>query len=113
MLNQFSRTELLLGKEAINLRSQKRVEVFGIGGVGGHVVEALVRSGVGIIDIIDNDTISITNMNRQLIATHSTVGLDKVDVMEQRIHDINPDCIVNKHKCFFLPETQEQFDFSE
>ena len=94
MLNQFSRTELLLGKEAINLLSQKRVAVFGIGGVGGHVVEALVRSGVGIIDIIDNDTISITNMNRQLIATHSTVGMDKVDVMEQRIHDINPDCIV-------------------
>lgn len=113
MLNQFSRTELLLGKEAIKLLSQKRVAVFGVGGVGGHVVEALVRSGVGIIDIIDNDIISITNMNRQLIATHSTVGMDKVDVMEQRIHDINPDCIVNKHKCFFLPETQEQFDFSE
>lgn len=113
MLNQFLRTELLLGKEGMKKLANARVAVFGIGGVGGHTVEALVRSGIGEIDIIDNDEVAVTNINRQIIATHKTVGMAKVDAMEARIHDINPDCVVHKHKCFFLPETRDQFDFSE
>lgn len=113
MLNQFSRTEILIGEKSLLKLNKSRVIVFGIGGVGGHVVEALVRSGIGEIDIVDNDTVSITNINRQLIATWSSVGKDKVDVMEERIKDINPDIVVNKHKCFYLPETKEQFDFSK
>ena len=112
MLNQFSRTELLLGTESINLLSKKRVAVFGIGGVGGYVVEALVRSGVGAIDIIDSDTVSVSNINRQLIATVDTVGQNKVDVMKERILKINPNCKVNAYKCFYLPETKDMFDFS-
>lgn len=113
MLNQFSRTEILLGSNAMDRLKSAKVIVFGIGGVGGYVVEALVRSGIGTIDIVDNDTVSLTNLNRQIIATVSTVGRNKVDVMEERIKDINPDAIVNKHQCFYLPETAERFDFSQ
>ncbi len=113
MLNQFSRTELLLGKEAMEILHKAHVAVFGIGGVGGYTVEALVRSGIQHIDIIDNDTVSLTNLNRQIIATHSTIGKYKVDVMKERILDINPSAEVNVHKCFYLPETRDQFDFSK
>lgn len=113
MLNQFSRTELLFGKEAMEILAQSRVAVFGIGGVGGYTVEALVRSGVGTIDLIDDDKVCLTNLNRQIIATRKTVGKYKVDVMKERILDINPQAIVNVHKCFFLPETKGEFDFSE
>lgn len=113
MNNQFSRTGLLLGEEAMDRLANARVAVFGVGGVGGYTVEALARSGVGTIDIIDNDKVSETNINRQIIATRQTVGRLKVDVMEERIHDINPDCIVNKYACFYLPETKNQFDFSQ
>ena len=112
MLNQFSRTELLLGKEAMERLSRARVAVFGIGGVGGYTVEALVRSGVGAIDLIDDDKVCLTNLNRQIIATRSTVGKYKVEVMRDRILDINPDCKVEVHKCFYLPETRDEFDFS-
>ena len=90
-----------------------RVAVFGVGGVGGYAAEALARCGVGTIDLIDNDRVSLTNLNRQIIATHRTVGRDKVDVMRDRILDINPDAAVNVHKCFFLPETEERFDFAQ
>lgn len=112
MLNQFSRTELLLGKENMENLSKARVAVFGIGGVGGYTVEALVRSGVGAIDLIDDDKVCLTNLNRQIIATRKTVGKYKVDVMKERILDINPDCKVEVHKCFYLPETKDEFDFS-
>ena len=108
MLNEFSRTELLLGKEAMERLSRARVAVFGIGGVGGYTVEALVRSGVGAIDLIDDDKVCLTNLNRQIIATRSTVGKYKVEVMRDRILDINPDCKVEVHKCFYLPETKDQ-----
>ena len=113
MLNQFSRTELLLGKEAMKILSRAHVAVFGVGGVGGYVVEALVRSGISHIDIIDNDTVSLTNINRQIIASHATLGRPKVDVMKERILDINPDAEVKAFKCFYLPETRNLFDFSE
>ena len=112
MLNQFSRTELLLGKENMENLSKARVAVFGIGGVGGYTVEALVRSGVGAMDLIDDDKVCLTNLNRQIIATRKTVGKYKVDVMKERILDINPDCKVEVHKCFYLPETKDEFDFS-
>lgn len=112
-MNQFSRTELLLGKEGVKRLQDCRVAVFGVGGVGGYAVEALARSGIGTIDIIDNDDISVTNINRQIIATHSTVGRNKVDVMAERIKDINPQCIVNAHRVFYLPETAGRFDFRE
>ncbi|MCR5397461.1 MAG: tRNA threonylcarbamoyladenosine dehydratase [Lachnospiraceae bacterium] len=113
MLNQFSRTELLYGKEAMEVLADARVCVFGVGGVGGFTVEALVRSGVGHIELVDDDKVCLTNLNRQIIATRKTVGKYKVDVMEERIHDINPDCEVVKHQCFYLPETREQFDFAK
>ena len=113
MLNQFSRTELLFGKRAMEVLKNARVAVFGIGGVGGYAVEALVRSGVGEVDLIDDDKVCLTNLNRQIIATRKTVGKYKVDVMKERILEINPDAIVNTHKCFFLPETREEFDFSQ
>lgn len=113
MLNQFSRTELLLGADGVEKLKKSRVAVFGVGGVGGYTVEALVRSGVGTIDIIDDDEVSLTNINRQIIATHDTVGMAKVDVTEKRIKSINPDCVVNKYKCFYLPETADKFDFSQ
>ncbi|MBQ7758615.1 tRNA threonylcarbamoyladenosine dehydratase [Anaerotignum sp.] len=112
MLNQFSRTELLLGKKAMEVLEHSRVAVFGVGGVGGYAVEALVRSGVGAIDLIDDDKVCLTNLNRQIIATRKTVGKYKVDVMKERILEINPNAIVNVHKCFFLPETRDAFDFS-
>lgn len=112
MGNEFSRTELLLGAEAMDKLKNSRVAVFGVGGVGGYVVEALARSGVGELDLIDNDTVSITNINRQIIALHSTIGRSKVDVAAERARDINPEIVVNRHECFFLPETADQFDFS-
>ena len=107
MLTQFSRTELLLGKEGMERLKNARVAVFGIGGVGGYVCEALVRSGVFTFDLIDDDKVCLTNLNRQIIATRKTVGQYKVDVMKERILDINPDAVVNVHKCFFLPENAE------
>lgn len=113
MLNQFSRTQLLLGKAAIEKLQNAHVAVFGVGGVGGHCIEALVRSGIKNIDIIDNDTVSLTNINRQLIATHSSVGRPKVQVMKERILDINPEANVTAWQCFYLPETKDQFDFSK
>ena len=112
MQTQLMRTELLLGEEGIEKLSKARVAVFGIGGVGGYVTEALCRSGVGALDLIDHDTVSVTNLNRQVIALHSTVGQYKTDVMEKRLHDINPDVKITVHKCFYLPETKDQFDFS-
>ena len=113
-MNEFhSRTAMLLGEEAIKKLQQSRVAVFGIGGVGGYVVEALVRAGVGAIDIIDNDEVCESNLNRQIIATRSVIGQAKVDAMEKRIKDINPECNVRKFKCFYLPETAEQFDFTQ
>ena len=111
-MNQFSRTELLLGQDAMEKLRRSRVAVFGIGGVGGHVVEALARSGVGAFDLIDNDTVSITNINRQIIATLDSVGKYKTEVMKERILSINPEAEIEIHNCFFLPETQEMFDFS-
>lgn len=113
MLNQFSRTELLLGKEAMEILSASRVAVFGIGGVGGFTVEALARSGVGTIDLIDDDKVCLTNLNRQLIATRKTVGRYKTEVMKERILEINPDAVVYEHRCFFQPETREEFDFTK
>lgn len=113
MLTQFSRTELLLGKEAMDRLKNARVAVFGIGGVGGYVCEALVRTGVGYFDLIDDDKVCLTNLNRQIIATRSTVGKYKADVMKDRILDINPKVEVNVHKCFYLPETKDEFDFSQ
>lgn len=113
MLNQFSRTELLLGKEAMEKLSRCRVAVFGIGGVGGYVCEALVRSGVGAFDLIDDDKVCLTNLNRQIIATRKTIGQYKTDVMKERILEINPNADVRVHKCFFLPETADKFAFEE
>ena len=112
MLNQFSRTELLLGREAMEHLSRCRVAVFGIGGVGGYAVEALARSGIGALDLIDNDRVCLTNLNRQLHATRKTVGQYKVDAAEERIREINPDCRVTTYKTFYLPDTRDQFDFS-
>ena len=113
MQEQFSRTEMLLGEEAMNKLQNSHVAVFGIGGVGGHVVDALVRSGVGTITVVDKDTVSVSNINRQLIANHETVGRDKVTVMEEHIRRINPDCKVIKHACFYLPDTADTFNFSD
>ncbi len=113
MLNQFSRTELLFGKEAMERLSKAKVAVFGIGGVGGYVCEALVRSGVGSFDLVDDDKVCLTNLNRQIIATRKTVGQYKVDVMKERILEINPDAKVEIHKCFFLPENADEFPFEE
>ncbi|MCQ2412075.1 MAG: tRNA threonylcarbamoyladenosine dehydratase [Sphaerochaetaceae bacterium] len=113
MSEQFSRIELLLGNTAMEKLKAAHVAVFGVGGVGGYVVEALARSGIGTIDIVDSDTVALSNLNRQIIATHSSVGQYKVDVMERRIHDINPKAVVNVHKCFYLPETKDQFDFTQ
>ena len=112
MADQFIRTSLLYSEEAVEKFKKSRVAVFGIGGVGGHLAEALARSGIGTIDIIDNDTVSVTNINRQIIATHETVGKPKVDVMEERIHSINPECVVNKYNSFVLPENINDFEFS-
>lgn len=113
MLNQLSRTRLLFGKDGMDKLSNSRVAVFGIGGVGGYTVEALVRSGIGAIDLIDNDKICLTNINRQIFATQKTIGKYKVDAAEERIHEINPDIKVIKHKIFYTPETSKNFNFSD
>lgn len=113
MSEQFSRTKLLIGEEALKQLHSKRVAVFGIGGVGGYVCEALVRTGIGHFDLIDKDGVSESNINRQIIATHSTVGRNKVDVMKERMLDINPDADITVHKCFFLPENADSFDFTK
>ena len=111
MLTQFSRTELLLGKEAMDKLANSKVAVFGVGGVGGYVCEALARSGVGSFDLIDDDKVCLTNLNRQIIATRKSVGKYKTDVMKERILDINPNAKVEMHKCFFLPENADEFPF--
>lgn len=113
MLNQFSRTQLLIGKDNMDRLKNARVAVFGIGGVGGYTVEALARSGVGTLDLIDDDKVCLTNLNRQILATRKTIGKYKVDVAKERILDINPDAVVNTYKTFFMPHTAEQFDFSQ
>lgn len=113
MLNQFSRTELLFGKEAMDKLAASRVAIFGIGGVGGYTVEALIRSGVGAVDLIDDDKVCLTNINRQIYATRKTVGKYKVDVAAERIAEINPDAVVTTYKTFYTPETADQFDFSQ
>lgn len=113
MLNQFSRTELIFGKEAMERLARARVAVFGIGGVGGYTVEALARSGIGQLDLIDDDRVCLTNINRQILATHNTVGQYKVDVAEKRVHEIHPGCVVRTYKTFYMPATKDQFDFTE
>ena len=113
METAFSRTELLLGKDAIGRLRAARVAVFGVGGVGGYAVEALARAGVGALDLIDNDVVSLSNLNRQIIATHDTLGQPKVDAAAARVRSINPDCVVRTHKVFFLPDTEDRFDFTE
>lgn len=113
METQFSRTERIMGKDFIKKLSSCRVAVFGVGGVGGYVAEALVRSGIGAIDLIDNDTVALSNINRQIIATHSTLGISKVDAAANRILDINPDIKITKHKIFYLPDSEYKFDFSK
>ena len=112
-LDQFSRTELLIGNENMERLKHARVAVFGIGGVGGYTVEGLVRSGVGTLDLIDDDKVCLTNLNRQIIATRKTVGKYKVDVAKERILEINPDAVVNTYKTFYMPDTADQFDFSQ
>ena len=113
MLNQFSRTQLLLGQEGMEKLYRARVAVFGIGGVGGYTVEALARSGVGTLDLIDDDKICLTNLNRQIFATRKTVGQYKVDIAEQRILEINPKAVVHTYKTFYTPQTAELFDFTQ
>ena len=113
MNEQFSRTEILLGADAVAKLARSRVAVFGIGGVGGYTAEALARSGIGAIDLIDSDAVSVTNINRQLFATHSTVGRPKVDVARERLLDINPELVIRTHPVFYTPETADQFDFSQ
>lgn len=113
MTEQFSRTGLLIGNEGVEKLQRARVAVFGVGGVGGYVVEALVRSGVGSLDIIDADKVCLSNLNRQIIATHKTIGEYKVDAVRERILDINPDAVVHAHRCFYLPQTADQFDFTQ
>ena len=113
MLTQFSRTELLLGKDAMEKLHDSRVAVFGIGGVGGYVCEALARSGVGAFDLIDDDKVCLTNLNRQIIATHKTMGKYKTEVMKERILDINPNADVQIHNCFFLPENADEFPYED
>ena len=112
MSEQFLRTEMLLGRDAIEKLHSARVAVFGLGGVGGYVVEALARSGVGSLDLIDSDIVSISNLNRQILAAHSTVGMLKVDAARQRVLDINPDCVVRAYPIFYTPETADSFDFT-
>ncbi|MFI3141848.1 MAG: tRNA threonylcarbamoyladenosine dehydratase [Clostridia bacterium] len=113
MIDKFSRTQLLLGDDAMQKLSQAHVAIFGVGGVGGYALEALVRSGIGTIDLIDNDTVSITNLNRQIIATVDTVGKSKVEVAKQRAMSINPEVKINCFDTFYLPETSDEFDFSK
>ena len=111
MQEQFLRTAMLLGEEAVTRLQKARVAVFGIGGVGGYTVEALARSGIGQLDLIDSDTVSQSNINRQILATHSTVGMPKVEAAKARVLDINPDCVVRTHQVFYTPETADSFDF--
>lgn len=111
-MNQFSRTQLLLGKNAVEKLYSSRVAVFGIGGVGGFAAEALARSGIGTIDLIDKDKVSLSNLNRQIIATHKTIGATKVDAAEERLRDINPNIKINKYSVFYLPETEYLIDFT-
>ena len=113
MLNQFSRTELLFGHEAMEKLYKSRVAVFGIGGVGGYTVEALARSGIGTLDLIDDDKVCLTNINRQILATRKTVGKYKVEVARDRILEINPDAVVNIYQAFYTPDTKDQFDFTQ
>ena len=113
MLNQFSRTELLFGREAMEKLYKSRVAVFGIGGVGGYTVEALARSGIGTLDLIDDDKVCLTNINRQILATRKTVGKYKVEVARDRILEINPDAVVNIYQTFYTPDTKDQFDFTQ
>lgn len=113
MKEQFERTSLLVGEEAISKLNNSKVLIFGVGGVGGYVAEALARTGVGSITIVDKDTVSESNINRQIIALHSTVGRDKVDVLKERMLDINPELQVDARKCFFLPDNAHEFDFSQ
>ena len=113
MMNEFSRTRLLLGDEGMEKLKKARVAVFGVGGVGGYAVEALARSGVGALDLIDDDVVSPSNINRQIIALHSTIGMPKVEVAAARIADINPDCTVRTYRTFYTPDTAGQFDFSQ
>lgn len=113
MLNQFSRTQLLLGGDGMEKLQNARVAVFGIGGVGGYTVEALVRSGVGTIDIFDDDKVCLTNLNRQIIATRDTIGKYKVEVCKERALSINPNAVINAHNCFYMPENADEHDFSE
>ena len=113
MSEEFSRTELLIGREAMGKLASARVAVFGVGGVGGHVAEALVRTGLGAIDLIDNDTVCISNINRQIFATNSTLGMDKVDAAKKRLLDINPDVKINTYKTFYMPETSSEFNFTQ
>ena len=113
MLEQFLRTEMLLGSEALTRLQSARVAVFGLGGVGGYVVEALARSGVGSLDLIDSDTVSVSNLNRQILATHSTVGMLKVDAARNRVLDINPACNVKTYPIFYTPDTADSFDFTQ
>ena len=113
MLNEFSRTRMLLGEDAMARLAAARVAVFGIGGVGGHIVEALARSGVGTLELIDNDTVSLTNINRQIIALHSTLGMPKVEAARARVLDICPQTRVITHQAFFTPETANRFDFTQ
>ena len=113
MSEQFLRTEMLLGRDAVEKLHSARVAVFGLGGVGGYAVEALARSGVGSLDLIDSDIVSIANLNRQILAAHSTVGMLKVDAARQRVLDINPACIVRTYPIFYTPETADQFDFTQ
>lgn len=108
----FARTRLLLGQDGLDRLAAARVAVFGVGGVGGYVVEALARSGVGALDLIDSDTVDATNLNRQIIATVDAIGRSKVEVAAERVASINPSCVVRAHQCFFLPETADQFDFA-
>lgn len=112
MEERFSRTALLVGQEAVDRLARARVAVFGVGGVGGYVVEALARSGIGTLDLVDDDTVSLSNLNRQILATERTIGRDKVEVAKERVLDINPDAVVNTWKMFYLPETAGQFDFT-
>ena len=112
MSEQFLRTEMLLGRDAIEKLHSARVAVFGLGGVGGYAVEALARSGVGSLDLVDNDTVSVSNLNRQILATHSTVGMLKVEAGKRRVLDINPACVVRTYPIFYTPETADSFDFT-
>ena len=113
MIEQFSRTQILLGEAAMEKLYRARVAVFGIGGVGGYTVEALARCGVGQLDMIDSDTVSVSNINSQILATHSAVGRLKVEVTKERVLDINPNCVVRTYPCFYLPDTADQFDFTQ